>query len=308
MKKYIYAGTYTSGLSKGIYRFTFEEGRLSDPALFCEIENPKYLCRYEDKIVAVNDFTEGAGLSLIDENGQIIDSLIYEKATSCYVTSEEGNIYSANYHEGTFSKIDLNKKPWKAETVLIQDKGGCHQVLCHDHKIYVPCLFLDKVMVYDEKLNQTGKISFPKGSGPRHGAFSEDGKYLYLVSELSNELFVIDVKEEKILSRTSVFEDRAVNLKGSAALRFDPDKKRLYISNRVRNVLSVFEVNGKDVRLLQNAGCEGDHPRDFILVDDFLLCANRFSNEVVCFALKENGLIGDPVDRICIPEAVSLLQ
>ncbi|MBQ2584892.1 MAG: beta-propeller fold lactonase family protein, partial [Erysipelotrichaceae bacterium] len=50
MKKYIYAGTYTSGLSKGIYRFTFEEGRLSDPALFCEIENPKYLCRQEDKI------------------------------------------------------------------------------------------------------------------------------------------------------------------------------------------------------------------------------------------------------------------
>ncbi|MBQ4019976.1 MAG: beta-propeller fold lactonase family protein, partial [Erysipelotrichaceae bacterium] len=90
MKKYIYAGTYTSGLSKGIYRFTFEEGRLSDPALFCEIENPKYLCRQEDKIVAVNDFTEGAGLSLIDEKGQIIDSLIYEKATSCYVTSEEG--------------------------------------------------------------------------------------------------------------------------------------------------------------------------------------------------------------------------
>ena len=34
MKKYIYAGTYTSGLSKGIYRFTFEEGRLSDPVSY----------------------------------------------------------------------------------------------------------------------------------------------------------------------------------------------------------------------------------------------------------------------------------
>ena len=34
MKKYIYAGTYTSGLSKGIYRFTFEEGRLSVPVSY----------------------------------------------------------------------------------------------------------------------------------------------------------------------------------------------------------------------------------------------------------------------------------
>ncbi|MFQ9705437.1 MAG: hypothetical protein ACLR0U_34060 [Enterocloster clostridioformis] len=37
---------------------------------------------------------------------------------------------------------------WPKE-LLIAPKAGCHQILFHSHYMMVPCLLLDKVMVFD---------------------------------------------------------------------------------------------------------------------------------------------------------------
>lgn len=301
-ERIIYAGTYTGKESEGIYRFSFNEGKLGEADIFCRINNPKYLCRYKDRIIAVCDFDNGSGTALIDPEGNILDQISFENETSCYVTCKDDYIYTANYHAGTVSKLKItNDRFTLIKNITIRNGAGCHQVLFYKDKILVLCLFLDKIIIFDEDLNQADEIIFPEGSGPRHGIFPVNGDDLYLASELSNELFMIDMETKKISAKTDLLNK--THVKGTAAIRMKDD--HLYVSTRGEDVISVVSII--DLELKQIHDCGGEHPRDFIIVDDHLVCANRFSNNVVSFALNKDGSIGEKTGEIYVPEAVSLI-
>ena len=305
MMKEIYTGTYTQKTSKGIYRFFFDDGKLSKNSLFCEIKNPKYLCAYKDMIVAVNDFEEGAGVSLIDKKGKIIDALRFEEKTSCYVCSKDDYIYTANYHEGTISKLKIEDNKIKLiKKVLIREKAGCHQILLYKDLIMVPCLFLDRVMIYDNDLNYLKEIEFKDGTGVRHGVFSKDKRYLYLLSELSNELFKIDMESLKIIDSIAILDNDERHVKGSAAIRIYKDRY-LYVSTRFKNLISLVDL--ESFKLVKTFDCKGDHPRDFDLIGDYLLCGNMNSDEVICFKIAEDGMLEVISDKISTPEPICLL-
>ncbi|MBO7698270.1 MAG: beta-propeller fold lactonase family protein, partial [Erysipelotrichaceae bacterium] len=304
MRKTIYAGTYTKRLSKGIYSFIFEDGRLSDERLLCEIRNPKYLTRYKDKLIAVVDFEKGSGVILVDEDGKIIDQLQYEDGTSCYVTCKDDMVYTANYHEGTFSVLRIEDDKFRLiKKTLIKDKGGCHQVLLYKDLIMIPSLFLDRVMIYDQDLNKVKEIVLPEGSGPRHGVFTKDQKYLYLATELSNELFKIDMETFQVVDSIPVLLNGERNVKGTAAIRMSEDERYIYVSTRFKNVISVIDT--ERFELIQVKDCGGDHPRDFIVIGDHLLCANMNSDSVVVFDIKK-GTLSESPDQLKVPEAIAL--
>lgn len=307
MEKLIYAGTYTSRASEGIYRFAFADGKLSDPALFTKIRNPKYLSVQNGKITTLGDFDHGSGVAVIDEEGKIIEQIAFEERTSCFITRNNNRICTANYHTGAVSILEDDGNRLKLiRTVQIQDGAGCHQVLLWKNLILVPCLFLDRIVIFDQDLNHQGSIRFNHGTGPRHGVFTKDGEYLYLVSELSNELFVIHTGDWKIEHEISVLPNGKMHLRDTAAIRLSEDEKHLYVSTRTQDILSVIELNDHSPELIQTVSCGGKHPRDFILLDDYLICANRNSDEIVSFHLHEDGTIGRIVSRIHVPEAVSL--
>lgn len=308
MKKIIYAGTYSGTGSEGIYKFSLKDGKLSEPELFCPIKNAKYISLQDGIVAAVADFEGGAGAALIDKKGKIIDHKKYEDHTSCYVAQTQDRVYTANYHEGTFSVLE--KKDGKLKlirTVLLMDGGGCHQVLLWKDLILIPTLFMDRVVIFDKDLNQKESIRFHQGTGPRHGVFSKDGEYLYLVSELSNELFVIHCGDWKIEACIGVLENDEKHVRGTAAIRLNEAEDRIYVSTREKDVLSVIQLNNHIPTLMQVTSCGGKHPRDFILADGYLLCANRYSNDVISFKLEADGRIGRQVGRTEIPEPVSLV-
>ncbi len=307
MKKTVYAGTYTGTGSEGIYRFSFENGILSDPSLFCRIKNPKYIADNGDTLVSTGDFPNGSGAAVIGADGEILHQVSYEDGTSCFITADDTYVYTANYHAGTFTVLQKTENGLKlVQNVHIRQGAGCHQVMLWNDVILVPCLFLDRVMLFDRELNRTGSIDFNAGTGPRHGVFSKDGKTLYLVSELSNELFVIESGTWKILSSISVLENNEKNQRDTAAVRLSEDERFLYVSTRTKDIISVIDLTGETPRLIQTVSCGGRHPRDFILLDGYLLSANRFSNTVVSFEINEDGTVGKQVSSIHVPEAVSL--
>lgn len=308
MKNIIYAGTYTSKSSKGIYSFEVEDGKLSNVQKFCEIKNPKYLSKKNNLIVTVADFDHDSGVALIDAKGEIIDKVAFEERTSCYVTTDGNDIYTANYHTGIISHIEIQENKLKyINSIQIQDGAGCHQVLVWNDNLLVPCLFLDRIVILDKSLKKVGSIPFTANTGPRHGVFTKDNEYLYLVSELSNELFVIHTGDWKIEYQIPVLMNGLKHIRDTAAIRLSEDEKYLYVSTRTQDVISVIELEGHCPTVIQTTSCGGKHPRDFILVDKYLLCANRNSNEVVCFMIHEDGTLGKITSRIEVPECVSLL-
>ena len=55
-----------------------------------------------------------------------------------WALGDEGTVSLLKYENGELKHL---------KTVLIKDKGGCHQILFHEDLVLVPSLFLDRIMV-----------------------------------------------------------------------------------------------------------------------------------------------------------------
>lgn len=345
-----YIGTYYSENSRGIYRFLFdaEHGGMTEPELFYEARNAKWVSLSGGTMVFPIEKQGRAGvcfLELKEEGYRHATEILEEKETPCYIRQKGDFIYTANYHEGNVMVYRLEKgAPSLVKRIEHGIGAGCHQILLHEAFLMVPCLAQDRITMFDTLRGYVpaGEIVFPKGSGPRHGVFNREHTKLYMVSELSNELFVFRVQGREFIlmeslpllpegrieeHRNYMPEDKenkdSSERKGNktavcnnvaetaaAAIRLTSDGSFLYISLRGINALVVLDVRGDAVTVIQHISCGGDHPRDFILSEDerFLLVANRFKGGIVCMERDSgNGLLRQSGYRTAIPECVSLV-
>ena len=301
-----YVGTYTSEKSEGIYAFTYENQTITDVHLFTKVRNPKYLAWMNDYIVAVCDFEEGSGVAVFDLNGNEIDHIVFEAFTSCYVGVKDNLIFTAHFHSGDVTLLRFENNHLKlVQRTHIKDKAGCHQVILYKDQYLVPCLFMDQIKILDKDFNVVDEISFEEGSGPRHAVFSDDEKYLYVVGELSNLLYVVDMHTKKIVNTVELLENGLSHVKDTAAIRKKDDY--LYVSTRTQNVITVLHVSGKNVKRIQVTSCAGKHPRDFVIVDDDIIVANRFSDSLSVLPIK-HAYIQSAVSTVIIPEGVSIIM
>jgi len=299
-------GTYTSEKSEGIYAFTYENQTITDVHLFTKVRNPKYLAWMNDYIVAVCDFEEGSGVAVFDLNGNEIDHIVFEAFTSCYVGVKDNLIFTAHFHSGDVTLLRFENNHLElVQRTHIKDKAGCHQVIPYKDQYLVPCLFMDQIKILDKDFTVVDEISFEEGSGPRHAVFSDDEKYLYVVGELSNLLYVVDMHAKKIVNTIELLENGLSHVKDTAAIRKKDDY--LYVSTRTQDVITVLRVSGKDVKRIQVTSCAGKHPRDFVIVDDYIIVANRFSDSLSVLPI-EHAYIQGAVSTVTIPEGVSIIM
>lgn len=301
-----YVGTYTSEKSEGIYAFTYENQTITDVHLFTKVRNPKYLAWMNDYIVAVCDFEEGSGVAVFDLNGNEIDHIVFEAFTSCYVGVKNNLIFTAHFHSGDVTLLRFeNNHLEQVQRTHIKDKAGCHQVIPYKDQYLVPCLFMDQIKILDQDFTVVDEISFEEGSGPRHAVFSDDEKYLYVVGELSNLLYVVDMHTKKIVNTVELLENGLSHVKDTAAIRKKDDY--LYVSTRTQDVITALHVSGKDVKRIQVTSCAGKHPRDFVIVDDDIIVANRFSDSLSVLPI-EHAYIQSAVSTVRISEGVSIIM
>ncbi len=307
-----YVGTYTQKNSEGIYQFLFDEktGMFVESKLFAKIKSSKYIVYYKGEIFSVFEENGNAGVCVFSEDGTCIASVIFEKRTSCFITVEGNYIYTANYHEGTISKLRWSnyKLEW-VKSVKIKEFAGCHQVLLWKKRLIVPCLKLDKIMLFDEDLKKKGEICLKVKTGPRHGVISMDGRKLYVVGELSNELIVFSLEEEnwKETGRVSLLPPEQNIIEGSAAIRISNDGTYLMISTRFINIITLVDISDEVPVVKQIVPTCGDHPRDILNIagDQYILVANRMDDCLVALNIKDS-LIGSEVSAITVPEGVCI--
>ena len=322
-----YIGTYASPESLGIYRFTMDldNGNLSKPELYYGALDCKYLSLHGTLLAAPRKRDGQAGICLLDTAGggaSLAGEAFYETAPACYVTQADACIYTANYHEGCI--LVYRKSPDSltlTKRIDIAPKAGCHQILFHNHYMLVPCLLLDTVKIYDcsRDFAPAGELRFEEGTGPRHGIFDKDHKRLFLVSELSNQLFVYSLAADTPSGPAITLEHVYPLLPGdakykeppaSAAIRLSPDGRFLYVSTRFADIISVFYIDGCQLKLVQQTGSGGVHPRDFTLTPDgqYLLAVNRTEGGLVSFRINpETGCLNGPCSQVPAPEAVAVI-
>jgi 6-phosphogluconolactonase len=342
---YLLAGTYTSGKSEGIYVYKFNtttgESKLISTA---KTSNPSFLTVSPDQkyVYAVNENSPGSVTSFsFDKMTGKLEKLNQQPSNGmhpCYITIDQSGkwVITGNYTSGTISvnsvrpdgslvaSNDSIKHFGKGVNTARQEGPHVHStILSKDNKyLYTPDLGIDKVMIYrfDNKSGKLTEAEMPfvktePGAGPRHFEIHPNGKFAYLMKELTGSVSVYQVLENgglNFLQTISALPRDFSGIIGSADIHVSPDGKFLYCSNRGEsNTIGILKIDAK-TGLLTWAGHQstfGKAPRNFNFdpSGNFLLVANQNSDEIVIFRRnKETGLLTDTGKRINIPNPVCL--
>lgn len=284
----------------GIYHYTLSENNVLD---FCEkttLDEPMYMIIRNEKMYILlrqpDEKTNFSGeLSIdIDGTGKLFapSRIISTKGVvACHLEVSDDNIYAVNYVSGSVIKLP--------DTLVTHSGHGLHKVrqaAPHTHFVHaspdgkyilVTDLGLDKIFVYDKDLKLVSEVSIPSGHGPRHLAFSSDGKIVYCVNELGSSVSILSYSDGKLNLKNTISalpkDFSGDNI--SAAIRIKDNY--LYVSNRGHNSISVFEIKDSyNIVLKECVDCGGNSPRDFNIIDDVLICTNEKSDNVTVFKLN----------------------
>lgn len=314
-------GTYTDSPIEGINHLVFSpsENLLTVETVAAGIANPSFVLASKNgrRVFSLEEESGVPGGQILTFDRNPVDNtltLIDQKESGgdhpCHISlsPNEDFVILGNYTGGSLSvfKVSPDGKLQHAQTIKHrgksinperQEKSHVHSTTFDPEgkRVLVADLGTDKIYVYafdptkGEPLALSGTFPMTPGDGPRHLAFSADGKEVLIVAEMAA---VLDVHsyENGILSptqRLSMLSEGFEGKVGAAEIRLSPDGKQVYVSNRGdANTLSVFGRNalGKYV-LVQNISSGGLMPRNFNLTADgkYLLAAHQASNDIVIF-------------------------
>ena len=329
-------GTYTDGSSCGIYSYQFDQttGRVVALLDSLPLRNPSFLTISPDKhhVYAVSETNDHqASLNTIQyntENGKLklLGSVPTKGEDPCYVEADQQLVLTANYSGGSMSVFSLNPDGSQATlTALFQGSTGgpdlsrqeaphvhCARFTPDGQFILATDFSADRILSYKRNgtaVTVNGEASYVRADdGPRHLIFSSDGRYAYLMSELSGKVSVFSYAKGRLKLLQTVVSD-SVGARAGADIHLSPDGRFLYASNRLKaDGIAIFKVDAS-TGLLTKVGYQltGIHPRHFNITPNgrFLLCACRDSNKIQVFSRNPlTGLLSDTHQDIPVSKAV----
>lgn len=213
---------------------------------------------------------------------------------AAHICVHRNGVYCANYLGGTTIKLPnkIVAHTGKGVNPVRQPSAHPHQVVASPDGEYIIVndLGTDKVRIFDLDLeNEVSFAKVPDGFGPRHGIFSEDGKYYYCVGEMGSNLNIFSYSDGKMsyIRTVSVIpEDFTGETTASAIRMFNG---RIYVSNRGHDSVCVLEGNGEDISVKGYIDVCGQSPREINFVGDFLVCGNENTDDITIFKMKDDG-------------------
>lgn len=338
-----YVGTYTTGEGKGIYSFELDlsNGMLDNVKLEAEMGNPTYLCidrenKYLYSAIKTGNSGGVAAFSITPDTSELVNLnySVSDENSPCHVSinNDADLLFSANYHQGLCKVHRISEDGSVLPEVSVTAHCGCgpnkeRQEKAHIHfssltpdekYLCVIDLGLDQMVTYtvnNGMLSRYKEFKLKPGSGPRHMDFHPNGKYAYIVTELSSEVAVFDYSSEtgdfKELQYISALplDYKGENL--GSAIHISPDGRYLYASNRGHDSIAIFSIdsNSGKVSTVAYTSTEGNHPRDFNLdpTGSYLIAANKDTNNIVCFSVdKATGKLSKKLSEIFIPNPVCI--
>jgi 6-phosphogluconolactonase len=325
-------GTYTQKGSKGIYVFNFDTatGKTILLSHTDSISNPEFLTISKDKqfVYATNENKNGM-ISVFSFKQNTLN-LLQQKATKgadpCYISlsPDEHNVMVANYSGGSITQFhrfadglisnaqQVIQHQGKSINAARQEKAHVHGAFFSPTGDYLltPDLGNDEINIYPYSsnasvsldVNKSNKIIAKPGAGPRHLAFSKNGKFLYISEELTGSVSAYAFNKGKATYLQTVFTHPTnyTGAPGTADIHVSPDGHYLYVSNRGdENNIAKFPIltNGKladnQMKLFSTLGKK---PRNFNLSLDgnWLLAANQDTDNITVFRI--NKQTGDLID------------
>ncbi len=326
----VYFGTGGPG-AKGIYHATFDSanGKFTAAELAVEVGSPGFLALHPagDKLYAVANFPGGPGAIgyKIGAGGalEVINSSPTGDGGGAHIAVHPSGkfLLTAQYGNGSTAFFPLDAEGRLGTAQVIKHQGGSGVVKPVQEKPHahwtgfspdgrfalVPDLGLDGIVIYridlaKPAIERHGFAASVPGGGPRHLRFSPDGKFIYLLNELSLSVttFAWDAAAGTAQQLANVpslsAEVKAKETHNSGAeILVHPSGRFVYFSNRGNDSVTVFRADPATsaVQVIQVQPVRGAFPRNIALSPDagWLLAAGADSNTVA--AHKVNPTTGE---------------
>ena len=275
-----------------------------------------------------------------------LDEVASHGADPCFISFDKTGRYVlvANYTGGNVAVFPLASDGKIEEASSVEEDQGmlgpvkdrqehshAHwiEVSAHNRYAYVSDLGLDRVLIYkfdadkgtlsrgesSEASSDFYSVTLAPGTGPRHVAFSNDRRFMYVVGEIASTVtvFANDGNETfKPIQKISTLPEGFSGENTAAEIEIHPNGKFLYASNRGDDSIAVFAIDSATGKLtfLQRVPSGGKMPRHFAIAPDGkrLLVANEETGNIVEFKINtRKGLLKKPHELAKVPAPVCLV-
>ena len=279
----------------GIYHYKLQNGTI----LACEFtpcDRPMYAAIAKDKLHVllrqpISGCDESAMITYrIASNGALLSPSAMVKThgkVACHLCCFQDEVYAVNYLSGNVvcSSGKINAHSGHGPDPIRQDMPHTHYIFpsADWSHLLVTDLGTDAVYQYDRDLRVLHVAHVPHGHGARHLAYSEDGSAVFCCNELRSTVTVFTYRSGKLtaLQTVPVLDHEAK----SAAAAIRVQGQYVYVSNRGDDSISCLQWDGCQLQLCSITPCGGKSPRDILILDDLLLCANENSDSVTVFTM-----------------------
>lgn len=301
-EKYVaYVGTYTNGSSKGIhiYDVDVEEGLLylrkvvpvNNSSYIKESRNGEYLYSIAD---------EGVEVYKIAPNGDLtsINQIDIDGMRGCHLSTDLTGkyLFVAGYHDGKVTVIHthhdgrlgslMDGKYHRGQGALVErcfrPHVTCVRITPDNRFLCAVDEALDQVVIYSlddkfSKLKEIDILRMGKEAGPKSIHFSKDGRFCYILCQITNVIRVYDYhvnerglpcfelkQEVSTLSNAKDIHDAA------SAMRLSYDGKYVICATAGDDSVAMYEINPEDGTLdrMFALPTSGEYPKDIALFPD----------------------------------------
>lgn len=243
-------------------------------------------------------------------------------------------LFAANFGGGEVSAFPVSREGILAPACSVQVNAGSgphrRQKNAHAHGVtldpsqrylLVPDMGADQIFIhrYDAVSHSISPaeaaFATPPGSGPRLILFGADGKFAYLLTELSAELYIFkwyaDTGRLDLIGTSPLDAPGLQPQPSAAALAISPDGGLLYASNRTTDTIETYAIAPQSGALIhrQSVAAGGGKPWCVEISPDgrFLAVTNQASDSVQLFAMDAaSGALSPVGEAMGVPMPTSI--
>ncbi len=315
--------------AEGIYHASFnpDNGKLSETTLAAEVKKPGFLALHPDRttLYAIASPSQGPAVFAyrIQKDGslQLLNSQPTGDDRSAHIAVHPSGkfLLTAQYRAGSVAVFPIEADGRLGPRAqLIKHEGASRanpqrQNAPHPHWVgfapdgrfaFVPDLGTDEIVIYKvdadaPALEATGAAKAAAGDGPRHMRFSADGKFIYLLNELTLSVttfaYDADSGSTQRLSTTPALSEATIakeSYNSASEILVHPSGQFVYSANRGHDSVTAYRADPDtgELTVIEVEPIRGSWPRNINMDASgrWLFAAGAHSNTVAVFEIDQN--------------------
>ena len=326
MKKTYYIASWLQGEGEGITKVVYDkqENILYSKELADNVKRSSYFARNNDILFCLSEMPmaipNAGSISSYKMSEEKLELLSRTKNLDSGITHltlsyDLKHLYGSGYGTGSLTIVDIDSNnSLSNERIGFKNEGSSinikRQESPHMHfttptpdgGYFCTCdLGTDEILVFKVKDNggitKVSSLKTPLGYGPRHMIFSKDGKYAYILCEMTYHLLIYAYEGTgnlEFIKDIDLWIELPDDKRACSAIKISNDGKYLFTANRGEgyNSIDVFDIDDPLNPIKLDSFNNTSFPRDFTLLEDgYIAICNQHGNNIQFIQFKNNKLI-----------------